>query len=53
MKPPMPADVQLALRQQLAKALVSDYLEAQKALRSGDGEHPPRDDNPSKAGTNE
>jgi hypothetical protein len=53
MKPPLPADVQLALRRLLAKALVSDYLEAQKGVSSGNGEHPPRDDNPSKADRNE
>ena len=48
-KAPMPAEVQLALRRLLAQALVQDYLDAQKAVASKDGAHPPPDDNP-KAG---
>ena len=51
-KAAVPAEVQLALRRLLAKALVDDYLQAQKPVVSNDGEHPPPDANP-KAGAHE
>jgi len=46
---PLPAEMQLALRRLLAQALVDDYLQAQKEVRSKHGEYPPPDDSP-KAG---
>ena len=46
---PVPAEVQQQLRRLLTKALVDDYLQAQKPVKSKHGEHPEPDDNP-KAG---